>query len=39
MIGGVGGDTIYGDNSAATGGDNDSEDIIVGDNTTILYAG
>ncbi len=39
VIAGSAGDTVYGDNAGATGGVNDGEDILVGDNATILYAG
>jgi len=37
-IGGTAGDDIYGDDSAASAGDSDGEDILLGDNGTIILS-
>ncbi len=39
VIGGTGGDTIYGDNTGADAGADDGEDILIGDNADIFLSG
>ena len=39
IIGGVGSDTIYGDNDTGSNGDADGQDVLIGDNGRIAYAG
>jgi len=39
VIGGTGGDTIYGDNTGADAGADDGEDVLIGDNADIFLSG